>query len=124
MPTIVGLFVERKFWNAADAKVISKYFLLNQYVMIRRYVIEYTVKIYFSKLPFTLSFLKVLEANMRLKLSGPDYKNVDPEEALEDFRRRVANYEKAYEPISVEEEKTDVEYCKLINVGKKVRVKF
>ncbi|RGB42001.1 6-phosphofructo-2-kinase-domain-containing protein [Rhizophagus diaphanus] len=63
---------------------------------------------------------EVLESNMRLKLSGPDYKNVDPEEALDDFRRRVANYEKAYETISEEEEKTDVEYCKLINVGKKI----
>lgn len=68
--------------------------------------------------------MKVLESNMRLKLSGPDYKNVDPEEALDDFRRRVANYERAYETISEEEEKTDVEYCKLINVGKKVKVKF
>lgn len=68
--------------------------------------------------------MKVLESNMRLKLSGPDYKNVDPEEALDDFRIRVANYEKAYEPISEEEEKADVEYCKLINVGKKVKVKF
>lgn len=68
--------------------------------------------------------MKVLESNMRLKLSGPDYKNVDPEEALDDFRRRVANYERAYETIGEEEEKTDVEYCKLINVGKKVKVKF
>ncbi|GBC05581.1 hypothetical protein RclHR1_00630028 [Rhizophagus clarus] len=63
---------------------------------------------------------EVLESNMRLKLSGPDYKNMDPEEALDDFRRRITNYEKAYEPISEEEEKADVEYCKLINVGKKI----
>ena len=31
---------------------------------------------------------KLLEANMRLKLSGPDYKGMDPALALEDFRRR------------------------------------
>ncbi|CAG8650174.1 9692_t:CDS:10 [Funneliformis mosseae] len=63
---------------------------------------------------------KVLESNMRLKLSGPDYKNMDPEVALSDFRKRVANYEKAYETISEEEEKADMQYCKLINVGKKI----
>ena len=31
---------------------------------------------------------KLLEANMRLKLSGPDYKGMDPALALEDFRKR------------------------------------
>jgi len=31
---------------------------------------------------------KLLEANMRLKLSGPDYKGMDPVLALEDFRKR------------------------------------
>jgi 6-phosphofructo-2-kinase len=61
---------------------------------------------------------------MRLKLSGPDYRNMDPEEALKDFHKRVANYERAYETISEEEEKADMQYCKLINVGKKVKIKF
>lgn len=31
---------------------------------------------------------KLLEANMRLKLSGPDYKGQDPQVALEDFKKR------------------------------------
>lgn len=31
---------------------------------------------------------KLLEANMRLKLSGPDYKGQDPVAALEDFKKR------------------------------------
>lgn len=31
---------------------------------------------------------KLLEANMRLKLSGPDYKGMDPVLALEDFKKR------------------------------------
>ena len=61
---------------------------------------------------------------MRLKLLGPDYKDTDPKEALEDFRKRVSNYEKAYEPISKEEEEADMQYCKLINVGKKVMMRF
>lgn len=62
----------------------------------------------------------MLERNFRLKLSGPDYKNKDPTEALADFRSRVANYEKAYEPVGEWEEEHDIQFCKLINVGKKV----
>ncbi|RCH78157.1 hypothetical protein CU098_004019 [Rhizopus stolonifer] len=62
----------------------------------------------------------MLERNFRLKLSGPDYKNKDPIEALADFRSRVANYEKAYEPVGDWEEENDIQFCKLINVGKKV----
>lgn len=33
---------------------------------------------------------QLLEANMRLKLSGPDYKGQDPVKALEDFKQRGA----------------------------------
>ncbi len=62
----------------------------------------------------------MLERNFRLKLSGPDYKNKDPVAALADFRSRVANYEKAYEPVGEWEEQHDIQFCKLINVGKKV----
>ncbi|KAI8071279.1 6-phosphofructo-2-kinase-domain-containing protein [Gongronella butleri] len=63
---------------------------------------------------------RVLERNFRLKLLGPDYKDKDPVQALEDFRSRVANYERAYEPLGDWEEDRDLQYCKLINVGKKV----
>jgi 6-phosphofructo-2-kinase len=51
---------------------------------------------------------------MRLKLSGPDYKDMDPVVALEDFKQRVANYEKAYETIGdYEEELENLQYCKV-----------
>ncbi|KAI8641517.1 6-phosphofructo-2-kinase-domain-containing protein [Parasitella parasitica] len=63
---------------------------------------------------------RVLERNFRLKLSGPDYKDKDAAEALSDFRHRVANYERAYEPVGDWEEDHDIQYCKLVNVGKKV----
>lgn len=55
-----------------------------------------------------------------MKLSGPDYKDKDPAVALSDFRHRVANYERAYEPVGEWEEENDIQYCKLVNVGKKV----
>ncbi|KAI9478059.1 MAG: 6-phosphofructo-2-kinase-domain-containing protein [Benjaminiella poitrasii] len=63
---------------------------------------------------------EMLERNFRLKLSGPDYKNKDPTQSLADFRARVANYEKAYQPVGDWEEENDIQFCKLINVGKKV----
>ncbi|KAL2891203.1 putative 6-phosphofructo-2-kinase PB17E12.14c [Ceratocystis lukuohia] len=62
----------------------------------------------------------LLEANMRLKLSGPDYRDKDPNQSLEDFRRRVHAYEKAYTPLGEWEEKNDLQYIQMINVGQKI----
>jgi 6-phosphofructo-2-kinase len=62
----------------------------------------------------------VLESNMRLKLSGPDYKDQDPIEALEDFRKRVALYEKSYEPLGEFEDQNNIAYVQMIDVGRKV----
>ncbi|ELR01671.1 hypothetical protein VC83_00896 [Pseudogymnoascus destructans] len=62
----------------------------------------------------------LLEANMRLKLSGPDYKGKDPVTSLEDFRKRVAAYESAYVPLGEYEEKNGIQYIKMIDVGRKV----
>ncbi len=55
---------------------------------------------------------------MRLKLSGPDYKDRDPVIALADFRKRVALYEKSYVPLGDYEEKNDMPY---IQVGSTLR---
>ncbi|KFY68804.1 hypothetical protein V496_00789 [Pseudogymnoascus sp. VKM F-4515 (FW-2607)] len=62
----------------------------------------------------------LLEANMRLKLSGPDYKGKDPVTSLQDFRKRVAAYESAYVPLGEYEEKNGIQYIKMIDVGRKV----
>lgn len=62
----------------------------------------------------------LLEANMRLKLSGPDYKDKDPVKSLEDFQERVAQYEKNYEPLGDFEEENDIPYCSMIDVGRKM----
>lgn len=50
---------------------------------------------------------------MRLKLSGPDYKNKDPVTALADFKQRVALYEKAYVPLGEYEEKNNMSYVQV-----------
>lgn len=62
----------------------------------------------------------LLEANMRLKLSGPDYKGQDPVTALEDFKKRVALYEKSYVPLGEYEEKHNMAYIQMIDVGRKI----
>ncbi|KAL2265668.1 hypothetical protein VTJ83DRAFT_6768 [Remersonia thermophila] len=62
----------------------------------------------------------LLEANMRLKLFGPDYKDQDPTKALEDFKKRVKAYESAYEPLGQWEEDNDLQYIQMIDVGRKI----
>ena len=42
----------------------------------------------------------IIENNIRsTKLSSPDYQNVDPDEAVADFRARLAHYERVYQPL-------------------------
>ncbi|KAF9430416.1 hypothetical protein BGZ94_006986 [Podila epigama] len=62
----------------------------------------------------------VLSHNIAMKLMSPDYKGVDETKAREDFRKRLENYERAYQTLGEEDEDEGIQYCKLINVGKKV----
>ncbi|KIW99457.1 uncharacterized protein Z518_11196 [Rhinocladiella mackenziei CBS 650.93] len=62
----------------------------------------------------------LLEANMRLKLSGPDYKGKDPVAALQDFQQRVRQYEKSYQQLDEFEEEHNMAYCSMIDVGRKM----
>lgn len=57
---------------------------------------------------------------MHLKLKGPDYKDKDPESSLADFKKRVAAYESAYVPLGKYEEDNNMQYIKMIDVGRKV----
>ena len=63
---------------------------------------------------------RLLESNMRLKLSGPDYKDKDPVASLIDFKKRVAIYEKAYVPLGEYEENNNMSYIQMIDVGRKI----
>ena len=62
----------------------------------------------------------LLEANMRLKLSGPDYKDQDPTQALVDFKQRVSLYEQSYVPLGEYEEAQGMPYIQMIDVGRKM----
>ena len=64
---------------------------------------------------------QLLESNMRLKLSGPDYKDrSDPVAALADFKKRVQMYEKTYVPLGEHEERNNMPYVQMIDVGRKM----
>lgn len=61
--------------------------------------------------------MEVILQNIKdVKLTSPDYANMDPEMAAEDFKARIAHYEAAYESIA----ELELTYVKLINVGSQV----
>lgn len=62
----------------------------------------------------------ILEKNFRLKLFGPDYESQNPEEALHDFKRRVALYEQAYATLGETEGEEMAAYVQVIDIGRKM----
>ncbi len=61
----------------------------------------------------------VIEGNIReTKVTSPDYENVDPEVAAADFRRRIANYERAYQTLGNDE----ASYVKVVDAGRQIVV--
>ncbi|KAJ4368107.1 6-phosphofructo-2-kinase [Neocucurbitaria cava] len=62
----------------------------------------------------------ILQSNLRLKLSGPDYHHQKQEEALADFLQRVTHYEKSYTPVGIFEEQQKLSYVRMIDVGRKI----
>jgi broad specificity phosphatase PhoE/predicted kinase len=61
----------------------------------------------------------VVDANVRdNKLHSPDYLDVEPEQAVDDFRARIAYYESTYEPV----DGADRSFIKIIDVGRQVVV--
>lgn len=62
----------------------------------------------------------LLERNIRLKLSGPDYIGKDPEASLKDFKKRIEMYEQSYVPLGEYEERNNMPYVQMIDVGRKV----
>jgi broad specificity phosphatase PhoE/predicted kinase len=59
----------------------------------------------------------IVEANIRAtKARSPDYEGVPEEEAVRDFRQRIAHYEAAYEEVGEDEGP----FVKIIDVGRKL----
>jgi len=62
---------------------------------------------------------ELIMANIKeVKTTSPDYQGQDPEEAARDFRERIKMYERVYE--TLDEDETDMTYCKIIDVGSQV----
>lgn len=60
---------------------------------------------------------EVIGANVReTKLSSPDYAGVDPKEAVDDFTRRIQQYESAYVPL----ERPDLSWIRLVDLGRQI----
>ncbi|XP_062712244.1 6-phosphofructo-2-kinase/fructose-2,6-bisphosphatase isoform X1 [Aedes albopictus] len=83
--------------------------IIEQNIMIKVSGLEY--------LPPLVSFNGIEE----VKVSSPDYRNMNMEEALNDFRLRIEHYQERYEPL-VEEIETNLSYMKIYNTGEKVVV--
>ncbi|XP_036389163.1 6-phosphofructo-2-kinase/fructose-2,6-bisphosphatase 1-like isoform X1 [Megalops cyprinoides] len=64
----------------------------------------------------------IIEANiMQVKLSSPDYKDCDKEEALVDFLKRIECYKMTYVPLDDETDR-HLSYIKIFNVGSRYLV--
>ena len=91
----------------------------------RELVYDYCTKNFCFRLFFVESICddpKVIESNVKeVKISSPDYKNVDSKLAVDDFLERIRLYEMQYEPI---DETLDKKYSfiKIFNVGERFLV--
>ncbi|XP_064155759.1 6-phosphofructo-2-kinase/fructose-2,6-bisphosphatase-like [Anguilla rostrata] len=66
--------------------------------------------------------LDIIEANiMQVKLSSPDYKDCDKEEAMVDFLKRIECYKLTYVPLDDDTDR-DLSYIKIFNVGSRYLV--
>ena len=43
--------------------------------------------------------------SQEVKVTSPDYVGIDQDEAVQDFSRRIKNYETAYEPLDMQFDK-------------------
>lgn len=64
---------------------------------------------------------ELIIANIRdVKTTSPDYVGQDPDQAAQDFRERIRNYEKVYQSIDEDGDEQDLTYLKIMDIGKQV----
>jgi len=65
---------------------------------------------------------QLIETNiLDVKVHSPDYKNMDKEEALQDFLRRINHYKEVYVPMA-EEHESHLSFMKIFNAGEKLTI--
>lgn len=62
----------------------------------------------------------IVEKNMLLKLSGPDYNHQARETSLIDFRQRLGFYERSYVPLGTDAAEATLSYLKIVDVGRQM----
>ncbi|EDO34619.1 predicted protein [Nematostella vectensis] len=64
---------------------------------------------------------EIVASNIKeVKVFSPDYKEVDKEQAFNDFKERIKHYQAAYEPLTMED--GDLSFIKIINAGEQYLV--
>lgn len=56
---------------------------------------------------------------MEVKVSSPDYTNMNTEDAMDDFRLRIEHYQDKYQPLD-EKRENEFSFMKIYNTGKKI----
>lgn len=82
-----------------------------------------------EKMGFKLFFVEsicddptIIEQNIKeVKVSSPDYENMNKDEVLVDFLKRIQHYQEKYQPLEEEKEK-HMSFMKIYNTGEKVLV--
>ena len=91
----------------------------------RRFIYEQVVERHRYKLFFVESICddpNIINANVReIKIHSPDYKEIDKDEALADFLKRIEHYKDSYEPID-EQQEAHYSYMQIFKAGEKVLV--
>jgi len=61
----------------------------------------------------------IVERNiLEIKLSSPDYQDMNPEAAVDDFKKRLKEYERIYEPLDGND--SNLTFVKIIDMGRQV----
>ncbi|CAD27507.2 putative 6-phosphofructo-2-kinase PB17E12.14c [Schizosaccharomyces pombe] len=110
-------------WFEEEDGVVGIFDATNSTSKRRKAIVDHLSKVPYVTTLFIESICndeQLIAANMRMKLVGPDYKDLNPEQSLRDFQERVRMYERKYEPLGKSEEDLNLRYIKVINVGKKV----
>lgn len=88
----------------------------------RKMIYEYLTKQRGIRILFIESLCtdpNIIEANiLEVKVSSPDYQTTDKDDAVEDFRRRIAVYEQQYNPLDEELDK-NLSFIKIYNQGER-----
>lgn len=66
-------------------------------------------------------YIFILILKLQVKVSSPDYANMNKEEVLADFMLRIEHYQEKYQPLD-ENRESDLSFMKIYNTGEKVLV--